>query len=112
MNAMVAVTAVTIRIAPTERGNFAALEEVRGGRQHGADHEGQHDRQKEGFGEIEDGDYGDDEEADQREGHDLGAANDRRLLVAALGQRLADSVGMQAFSRQHTHNQFSPCKGK
>ena len=54
----------------------------------------------------------DDEQADQRESHDLGAADDRRLLVAALGhRRAADRCRRCRRSLgKDTHNQFSPCK--
>src|SRR6266446_4619821 len=55
-------------------------------RQKGADHESHHDRQKERLRGVENGDDTDDQEGDQREGNDLGTANDRRLVALAVGQ--------------------------
>ncbi len=62
------------------------LEKSGSRRQHGADHECHHDRQKERLRGVENGDDTDDQEGDQREGNDLGTANDRRLLALAVGQ--------------------------
>jgi len=75
-------------------GNVMPLEKSGGRRQHGADHECHHDRQKECLRGVEHGDDTDDEECDQREGNDLGTANDRRLLALAVGQwRTARLIG-------------------
>ena len=49
-----------------------------------ADHERRHNWQEEGLGDIEHSDDADDEQRDQRKRHDLGAADDRRLLARAV----------------------------
>ena len=71
-------------------GNPAPLQKAGGRRQHGADHEGRHDRKEEGLGDIENGDDADHQQRDQREGHHLGAADHRRLFGFAVRQRRAD----------------------
>ena len=63
------------------------LEKSGGRRQHGADHECRHDRQKERLRGVENGDDADDQECDQRKGDHLCAANDRRELAFAVRQR-------------------------
>ena len=79
-----APTAATISTAETGRGIRLPLQIAGGRRQHGADHESRYDRKKEGFGNIEHRDDADDEQPDQGECHDLGAANDRRLFGLAV----------------------------
>ena len=69
--------------------NPISLQEARRRRQHGADDEGHRDRQKEGLREIEPNDHNDDQQGDERKGHDFGAADDRRQFTLAVGQRRA-----------------------
>ena len=68
-------------------GNSTPLEKSGGRRQHGADHECRHDREKERFRGVENGDDADDQKRDQRKGDDLRAANNRRQFALAVGQR-------------------------
>ena len=69
--------------------NAAALQETSGRRQHGADDEGHRDRQKERLGEIEAGDDADDQQTDEGDGHHFRAADERRHLGLAVGDRRA-----------------------
>ena len=92
-------------------GNAVALEEARGRRQHGADHEGHHDRQEERLGEIE---------ARRRRDDEQGRPAQRRRLPRA-GSPAAVRWGCQALGSQRPRReadahweghapQFSPCK--
>ena len=63
------------------------LKKVGGRRQHGADHERRHDREKKRLGDVENGEDADQQERDQRKGDQLCAANDRRQLALAVRQR-------------------------
>jgi hypothetical protein len=102
MKAMPAPTAVTISRAATARGR----------RQHRPDHERHHHGEEKRLGDIKHGDEADDEERDQREGDDLGAANDRRRLAAIVGHsRAVWRVGREPLARKHTH-QKSPARTK
>ncbi len=67
-------------------GDPTPLEIAGGRRQHGADHEGGHNREEERLGDIEDGDDADDQQRDQCEGHQLGAPDHRRQFASALSQ--------------------------
>ena len=86
-------------------GNSVPLEKARGRRQHGADHERRHDRQKERLCDIEHRDDADDEQRDQREGDHLRAADHRRQFGFAVGQRRASrhSSGKRTFIGKDTH---------
>ena len=69
--------------------NPITLQEARRRRQHGADDEGHRDRQKEGPRKIEADDHNDDQQGDQRKGHDFRAADHRRQFTLAVGERRA-----------------------
>ena len=64
-----------------------ALKISRGRRQHGADHERRHDRQKERLRHIENGDDADNQQRDQRKGNNFRAPDNGRQLAFALRQR-------------------------
>ena len=89
-------------------GNAASLEKARGRRQHGADHEGRHDREKERLGGVEHGDDADDEQRDQREGDDFGAPDHRRQFGSGCraGACRASLEGARSLGR--TRNWLSP----
>ena len=62
------------------------LKEVGRRRQHRSDHECHDDRKKESLGDIEDAGDADRRQNHQGDGDDLGALDDGRELVTALGQ--------------------------
>ena len=82
--------------------NPIALQEARRRRQHGADDEGHRNRQKEGPREIEPDDHDDDQQGDQRKGHDFRAADHRRQFALAVGDRRAFAPRSQAGVRRAT----------
>jgi hypothetical protein len=63
------------------------LKESGGWRQHCADHECCHDREKECFRDIKNGNNADNQERHESKGTNLGTADNRRQLVLAVRRR-------------------------
>ena len=92
--------------------NPVSPEQARRRRQHGADNERHGDGEEKRLGGVEHGDGADEQQRDQRERHDLRAADHRRQFGLAVGHWGAlRGIGKQAFTGKDTHNGSPPRQG-